>query len=59
MRRGRIRWAAGHDLVAHAHVGRVTLCGAPPVGLLREWPAFSRCAQCTAVAAEKRTEART
>jgi hypothetical protein len=58
----RVRWTAARDGVAHAHVGRVTACGAPFVADRFAWPTASRCPTCTAdlaAAAERRADALT
>jgi len=45
-----IRWAAGPDGIAHAHLARIpaTACLARPVALRWAWPATSRCPACLA-----------
>jgi hypothetical protein len=47
-----IRWLAGSDRVAHAHVGRrpmTTACGAPVIEERFAWPKLRACLACTGV----------
>ena len=42
----RIRWSAGKDGRAHAHVSGRTLCHAPAIGERYAWPERARCPDC-------------
>jgi len=48
---GRLRWAAGRDLVAHCHRGSGprTLCNAVAIAERLAWPQTSRCPRCQSV----------
>jgi hypothetical protein len=55
----RVRWTAGRDGIAHAHLSAgVTACGASPIAERFAWPETAiRCPTCTAdvaAAAERR-----
>jgi hypothetical protein len=50
----RVRWSAGKDGVAHAHVSGRTLCHAPSIGERDAWPTLTRCPRCVAMVAEMR-----
>ena len=45
----RIRWTAGRDGIAHAHVSGRTLCHVPAIAERYAWPALRRCSACLAV----------
>lgn len=51
----RVRWAAGPDGIAHAHLIRVhaTACGVTPIGERFAWPLRRRCPECVAALREQ------
>jgi hypothetical protein len=50
MTRGRERWTAGPDGIAHLHRARLpqAACGAPAIGEQFGWPGKRRCIDCLA-----------
>jgi hypothetical protein len=44
----RIRWTAGRDGIAHAHVSGRTLCRVPAIAERFAWPTVTRCPRCLA-----------
>jgi hypothetical protein len=47
----RVRWIAGRDGMAHAHVSGRTLCHAPSIAERFAWPTVTRCTACVAAVA--------
>jgi hypothetical protein len=45
----RIRWTAGPDGIAHAHVSGRPACRVPAVAERFAWPTSTRCPACVAV----------
>jgi hypothetical protein len=46
-----IRWTAGPDGIAHAHVAGRTACRAPAIGEQRAHPTIRKCPACLAAVA--------
>ena len=49
----RIRWTAGPDGIAHAHVSGRTMCHVPSIAERFAWPARTRCAACVVATTAK------